>query len=218
MALDVYRQAIEFVPVATSITDVRANILYANSAFERLTGYTKSEIVGLNESVLSDHATPPDTYRKLWAAITSGREWKGRLVNRRKDGTRYLADLTVVPILDAQGNPEYFLGMHRDVTDVHELESKLKNQNTLLSSLVEAAPALIALLNASGKVIFSNPAFEDLQREMPRDVLAPHFLRALNESLGVDLRSLCENGTDFSAVEARIETLDGEIRWFACSA
>lgn len=218
VALDVYRQAIEHVSVAASITDVNANILYANPAFERLTGYSQLEVRGHNESLLSDKATPPEVYRDLWKTISSGEVWKGRLVNRRKNGTPYLADLTVVPVLDEAGRVKHFLGMHQDVTDQHQLERRVENQDALLSSIIEAAPVLIALVNIKGEVMFSNPAYKMLRRDLQGENVAAHFLDAFRESLSVSLHDMCEKGFDFSAVEVRVNLSDDETRWFACTA
>lgn len=218
VALDVFRQAIEHVPIAASITDLHANILYANPAFVRLTGYTPAEVRGHNESLLSDKATPAKVYQELWTTISSGSVWKGRLVNRRKDGTPYLADLTVVPVMDADGRILHYLGMHRDVTDLHQLERRVENQDALLSSVVEAAPVLIVLVDTDGEVIFSNPAYKMLRRDMNGDNVAQHLLDAFAQSLGFGIAEMCEKGFDFSAIEVRIDFKDADPRWFACTA
>lgn len=218
VALDVYRQAIEHVPVAASITDVRANILYANPAFERLTGYSQSDVIGHNESLLSDKATPEHLYKELWHTITAGDVWKGRLVNRRKDGSTYLADLTVVPVKDDQGHVIHYLGMHRDVTDVHQLVQRIENQDALLSSVVEAAPVLIMLVNTARDVVFSNPAYKVLRRDLGGQHVAEKFIEAFEENLGLDIADMCEKGFDFSAVEVRVDIKNQSPRWFACTA
>lgn len=218
VALDVFRQAIEHVSVAASITDLNANILYANPAFERLTGYEQAEVRGHNESLLSDQATPKDVYKTLWKTISSGEVWKGRLVNRRKDGSPYLADLTVVPVRDEQGKISHFLGLHRDVTNLHQLERRVENQDALLSSVIEAAPVLIVLVNVEGEVIFANPAYKMLRRDLQGENVVAHFLDAFTESLGLSLQEMCEKGFDFSAVEVRVDLSDKDTRWFACTA
>lgn len=215
---DVFQKAIEHVPVATSITDMHANILYANPAFEALTGYAQDELVGKNESILSDKATPLKIYQELWKTITSGEAWNGRLVNRRKDGSKYLADLTVVPVMDDDGHVMHYMGMHRDVTDLHQLERKVKNQDALITSVVEAAPVVIVLVDTQGRVVFSNPAYKDLKRELGGMEVADRFAQGLQDSLGQNIKDLCEKGFDFAAVEVGVKTEAGDTRWFACSA
>ena len=63
---EAYRQAVDQSDLAISITDAKANILFANEAFTRVTGYGTDEIVGKNESMLSNHTTPGDLYKAMW--------------------------------------------------------------------------------------------------------------------------------------------------------
>ena len=88
LSLQAILETVEQAPVAISITDTHANILYVNAAFERLTGYRRVEILGQNESVLSCKSTPMDIYRELWRTINEGTVWQGTLINRTKTGER----------------------------------------------------------------------------------------------------------------------------------
>ena len=114
LSLQAILETVEQAPVAISITDVHAKILYVNAAFEALTGYTRDEICGQNESVLSCKTTPIEVYRELWNTIQGGQVWRGTLVNRTKSGERYLAELNIAPVMDNYHNITNFLGMHRD--------------------------------------------------------------------------------------------------------
>jgi nitrogen fixation negative regulator NifL len=129
--------AVEQAPVAVSITDATARILYVNRAFEALTGYTREELLGRNQSLLSNNATPDTVYQGLWRTIRRKQTWSGTLVNRTKRGGDYLAELTVSPVLDHDGKIAYFLGMHRDVTKVHALERALRQQKTLIETVLD---------------------------------------------------------------------------------
>jgi len=65
----VFRQAVEQSALAISITDAHAHIVYANPAFQRVTGYTLPEVIGRNESILSYRVTPPIVYESMWAQL-----------------------------------------------------------------------------------------------------------------------------------------------------
>ena len=119
---EAYRQAVDQADLAISITDAKANILFANDAFTRVTGYSKDEIVGKNESMLSNHTTPTELYKSMWSDLSAQKPWSGKLLNRRKDGELYLAELSISPVVDATGKTTHFLGMHRDITELHRLE------------------------------------------------------------------------------------------------
>ena len=156
----VFLEAVEQSPIAISITDLKANILYVNHAFEKLTGYAKQELIGHNQSLLSYKVTPPEVYENLWSTLLQQNSWNGVLANKRKDGESYLADLTVAPVLGAEGRTRYYLALHRDVTLVHDLEHKVRNQKVLIESVVDAAPVVIALLNTDGMVLLDNHAYK----------------------------------------------------------
>lgn len=212
--LEVVRQS----AVAISITDPKANILYANPAFGRVTGYSAEDIVGKNESLLSDKTTPSVVYETMWGRLLQKKSWSGVLVNRRKDGARYLAELTIAPVLDAAGNTTHYLGMHRDVTEVHRLEQQVKNQKALIESMVDAAPVAIALLDGEGRVVLDNMAYKTLSAEMGDAEPAEVFLDALTRSMGEAFERLKTSRSGFDNKEVNFEPGNGAPpRWFSCS-
>lgn len=213
-----FQAAVEQAPVAISITDLKANILYANPAFERVTGYGAAEILGHNESLLSDKNTPSIVYNTLWTRLRQKKSWTGMLVNRRKDGGRYLAEVSIAPVLNAEGDVVYYLGMHRDLTEVYQLEQQVKNQKALIESVVDAAPVVIALLDEQGGVVLSNQAYRHLAAELSGTDPAGVFLQAIHDDLGARWDELKRHGGRFVDEEVHLE-LGGHRgpRWFVCS-
>nr|WP_209262217.1 nitrogen fixation negative regulator NifL [Thiorhodococcus minor] len=211
-------EAVEQSPVAISITDAKAVILYANPAFEQLTGYGRKEVVGQNEGILSNNATPNSIYEQLWRTISRKQTWTGTLVNRTKQGGDYLAELTISPVLDRDGDLKYFLGMHRDVTKMHELEGALRQQKSRIETVLDAAPVIVVLLDSAGRVILDNQEYKrllgDLKGKEPVDVLRA----AISEQLGIDAFAACLEGKPFKNVEVSIDIRGHQgPRWFSCS-
>jgi light-regulated signal transduction histidine kinase (bacteriophytochrome) len=70
------------------------------------------------------HARP--FYSDLWNTILAGKVWHGELTNRRKDGTRYVEEMTITPVLGEGGTIRNFIAMKQDVTERKRAEEKLK--------------------------------------------------------------------------------------------
>lgn len=213
----VFFEAVEQSPVAISITDIKADIIYANNAFERLTGYEQKELIGKNQAILSYKVTPIEVYQELWASLAEQKPWHGVLVNRRKDGSRYLADLTVAPVQGMGGETSYYLAMHRDVTEVHELEQQVQNQKLLIESVVDAAPVVFTLLDGKGVVLLKNQAYLKLSDDLAQRAPAEMLLHALDDVVIRDMESGQFCGEDFLNKEVRLDGDVGEVRWFSCS-
>jgi nitrogen fixation negative regulator NifL len=194
-------EAVEQSPVAISITDARATILYANHSFEKVTGYSCEEIIGSNESMLSNRTTPRIVYETLWARITQQKPWSGTLINKRKDGTRYLAELTITPVLNEAHETTHYLGIHRDTTDLHSLEKRVGNQKKLIESMVNAAPMVAALLDDNGQVVLDNLEYKKLATDMHNLEPAHEFLAALRKTLGDYFENLYDQHKDFANQE-----------------
>jgi nitrogen fixation negative regulator NifL len=213
-----FYEAVEQSAVAISITDPSANILYANPSFSRVTGYHPEDVVGENESFLSDKRTPRMVYEAMWGRLLQQKPWSGVLVNRRKDGARYLAELTIAPVLNAAGKTTHYLGMHRDVTEVHRLEQQVHNQKALIESVVDAAPVVIALLDDEERVVLDNMAYKALAGDMHGSDPAALFLVALRESMGDAFTEARRKGGGFRQQEVVFDPGGtAQPRWFSCS-
>ena len=81
---DLFFKVVENCPVAISITDLNANILYANPAFSKVTAYDRREVLGKNESILSNQTTPNLVYKTLWGRLQQKKPWKTKRKARAK--------------------------------------------------------------------------------------------------------------------------------------
>jgi len=205
-------------PLAISITDSKASMLYVNPSFESLTGYNRSFVLGKNESLLSHKQTPVEVYQKLWATIQGKETWRGTLVNRRKNGEAYLAELLISPVLDENDDIAYFLGIHRDVTDLNALERQVRNQKALLESVLDSAPVIVALLDAEHKVLLDNQAYKKLLGDLRGLEPAHLFLDSIQPAEQGVARGSCAERKDFEEIEVRLDiTGRVEPRWFSVS-
>lgn len=215
---NLYAETVEQAPVAISITDDRANILYVNKAFTETTGYASWEIIGCNEAKLSDRQTPVAVYQSLWKTILAKKTWNGCLINRHRDGKRYLAELTIAPIVDAEGKTTHYIGMHRDITDVHHLEQQVINQKKLIETVFDSIPVAAVLLNASLDGVLANRMYHILAQELEFDDPANLFIEVLKNDMADSWDKLRLTAGGFKNHEVRIDR-GGHlpVRWFECS-
>jgi nitrogen fixation negative regulator NifL len=218
LAPRLFFEAVEQSSMAISITDLESRILYANPAFGEVTGHPPAAVIGEKPSILADESTPDTVYASLWTRIQQRKTWSGRLLNRRKNGERYLAELTVVPVLDATGHSTHYLAMHRDVTDLHRLEQQVRNQKALIESVIDAAPLIIAVLDDEGTVVLDNQAYKKLMGDMRGQEPATALLTALRASMGEALDDARAGRQAFAEQVVSYHSRMGqEPRWFSCS-
>ncbi len=117
--------AVEQAAEAIVITDPSGTIQYINPAFESITGYSRDEAIGENTRILRSGQHDEAFFRKLWETLTNGQVWTGQLVNRKKDGTLYRADVTISPVCDSSGEIINYVAVTRDVTREFELRGQL---------------------------------------------------------------------------------------------
>ena len=166
--------AIEQAGETILITDPAGKIQYVNPAFETVSGYTPEEAVGKTSAILKSDQQNEALYQNLWETITSGRVWKGRLVNRRKDGRLYTEAATISPVFDAAGKIINYVGVKRDITAQLELTAqyqqaqKMESVGRLAGGVAHDYNNMLSVIMgytemALDKVDTSNPLHEDLR-------------------------------------------------------
>ncbi|MEW5959904.1 MAG: PAS domain S-box protein [Chloroflexota bacterium] len=116
--------AIEQTAESVIITDPDGAILYVNPAFEQITGYSRAEVIGQTPRLLKSDRHSPAFYEELWSTIKQGRVWRGRFINRKKDGALYTDEATIAPVFNERGAIVNYVSVRRDVTRELQLEEQ----------------------------------------------------------------------------------------------
>jgi ammonium transporter len=120
--------AIEQSHNAVLITDTNGNIEYINPKFTELTGYMLDEVKGKTPRILRSDKTPDNVYEELWSTISKGKEWRGKMLNKKKNGEFYWSANIISSIVDESGKITHFLESQEDITEIHHLTEKLTHQ------------------------------------------------------------------------------------------
>jgi len=109
-------------------------LIYVNAGFERLTGYSRGEVMGRNCRFLQGAGTEADTVTEIRAAIEQGRECTVEILNYRKDGVPFWNRLAITPVRDDTGEVTHFIGIQSDVTKRKTAEDELRHAKVELES------------------------------------------------------------------------------------
>jgi diguanylate cyclase (GGDEF)-like protein/PAS domain S-box-containing protein len=143
-ALHLSQRAVEATSNGILITDHREDdhpIVYCNPAFERMTGYSREDVLGRNPRFLQGGDNEQDELGKVRAAMGAGGDYRGVLKNYRKDGTLFWNQLRMSPVFDETGQLTHYVGIQTDITESYNLTQQLSYQAThdSLTGLVNRA-------------------------------------------------------------------------------
>lgn len=160
--------AIAQVGESVLITDIKGNIEYANPAAEKIAGYTKEEVIGANPRIFSSGEQDREFYRNLWSTILAGKTWKGRLRNRRKDGSLYTESATISPVFDPKGEIVNFVAVKRDISEYLKLEAQFQQAQKMESIGRLAGGVAHDFNNMLGAILgFTELALDKIDQDSP---------------------------------------------------
>jgi diguanylate cyclase (GGDEF)-like protein/PAS domain S-box-containing protein len=133
-------------------------IIYVNSGFEKLTGYSATEVIGQNCRFLQNQDRNQAELLRLRQAIEAGQECRVTLRNYRKDGSFFWNQLYISPVQDLNGNLTHFIGIQTDATERKQAEASLEFSQYSLERVNEC----IFWLYADGSIFDVNQATCDL--------------------------------------------------------
>ena len=146
-------------------------IRFVNDAMCRITGYTADELVGQTPRVLQGEQTDRGTRERMKSELAVGRPFLCELVNYRKDGTAYEAELFITPLFDAAGKRTNFVSIHRDITERKQAERALREREERLRAILNTASEAIINIDRRGIITNVNPATEQMFGYTPEELV-----------------------------------------------
>lgn len=162
-------RAIESSPVTVIITNPQGLIEYVNPKFTEITGYAPQEALGKSPGILKSGRTPSATYHDLWTTIRAGAEWRGELLNRKKNGDLFWENTRISSLKDEQGRITHFISVKEDITERKKAEAEIAKLNASLEQRVA---------DRTRQLTASNKELEAFSYSISHDLRAP--LRGIN--------------------------------------
>lgn len=131
--LEIFQAAVEAAYDAVLITDAQLElpgpqIVYVNPAFIRMTGYDLDEIIGKTPRIMQGPETDWSVIQRLRDDLEYGRPFEGKSKNYRKDGSAFVMEWTIAPVLDEDKQVTHYVALQRDVTERERLLEMLRHQ------------------------------------------------------------------------------------------
>lgn len=168
-------QAVEQSPVSVIVTDLNANIEYANSTFIQNSGYSRDEVIGQNPRFMQSGKTPKETYQDLWATLMEGEVWKGELIDRRKSGEEYIESALIAPVRQEDGVVTHYLGIKEDITERKRIQQALQRESEKNIALLHNASDGIHIVDYEGYVIEVSEAFCSMLGYQRQELIGSHI-------------------------------------------
>jgi len=179
------------------ITDIQGKILWANSAMEELTGYSKSEIIGKNPRIFKSGRHNKTFYKHMWDTILSGKVWQGEIINQYKDGRLFTEETTITPVLHDDKSISNFIAIKQDITKRKKAEAILKESDRLKTNFVsnvshELRTPMASIMGFAGTIIRDKNMDDETKSE---------FIKIVFEE-SQRLSRLIENVLDIARIES----------------
>ncbi len=195
--------------IITDPTQPDNPLIWANPGFERMTGYSISEVIGKNCRFLQGPETNQTGLAELRTALCEGRECRVILRNYRKDGTCFWNDLSISPVRDESGKLTHYVGVQADISDRKQAEEERDRFFTLSLDM-------LCIAGFDGYFKRLNPAWEKTLGFTTAELLTQPYLDFVHpedrETTIAEAQKLT-TGTDTIAFENRYRCKDGSYKW-----
>lgn len=150
-----YSYIVENAPVSVIITNTKGIIEFVNPKFEKVSGYSSSEVIGKRPSILKSGELGDEEYADLWNKIGAGETWSGVFHNRRKNGELYWERAVITGIHNEAGEISHYIAIKEDITAIREAREKLEHKR--LNLVQQSKLAEVGLLTSGILHEVANP-------------------------------------------------------------
>jgi len=189
-------------------------IIFANPGFEKITGYSASEVLGKNCRLLQGTHQQQPGLDKLKTALQNEQDCHLILQNVRKDGTRFWNELSISPIRDRNGKLTHYLGIQTDISERLQAEQE---RDRFFALSVD----LLCIAGFDGYFRRLNPAWEKTLGWSEAELLTQPYLDLVHPDDRAVTMAEAEKiatGNDTIAFENRYRCRDGSYRWLLWNA
>ena len=203
-----------------SMTNPAGTIIYANTTFSRVSGYSNEELLGANHRIVKSDVQSDSYWEAMWKSISSGYVWRDVVCNLSKSGAPYWVDTVIAPFFDDSGNIERYISIRTDITGARAAQEALAVERSRLQNIIEATRAGTWEINLHTGESLVNARWYALLGFSPEEVgndpagfwrtrVDADDLQVANQKLQIH----CDGGSESYEFEARVQRKDGQWMW-----
>ncbi|MFH1715026.1 MAG: PAS domain-containing sensor histidine kinase [Elusimicrobiota bacterium] len=128
------------------VTNKEGIIEYVNPAFENITGHKSYECEGESINILKSNKQRESFYEHMWKTINKNEIWKGNIINKKKDGSYYYEEMTIIPVKNLKSKTQKYVAIKHDITERVNFEKTLIKKNKELKEIVKTKNWFINLM------------------------------------------------------------------------
>ncbi len=164
-------RAVEQSPTSVVITNQDGDIEYVNKKFCQVTGYSKEDVLGKNPRILKSGYHDKIFYDKFWNHILSGKDWKGEMRNKKKNGELYWESVLISPLINKEGDITHFVAVKEDITERKKAEEEI----VLLANALKSVSECVSITDIEDKIIFVNQSFAKTYGYSEAELIGKHI-------------------------------------------
>ena len=162
-------------------TDAGYAITYMNKKAQELFGYSMEELIGKKPDIFNAEPMAEKMQQEIYEAVSSGGVYFGEFLNRRKDGSTFICEYKVTPLIGENGKPYAYIGMQKDITDRKREENALRESEEKFRSYIDNAPDGVFIADETGRYIEVNRAACEITGYSEAELLKMHIPDLLQE-------------------------------------
>jgi PAS domain S-box-containing protein len=134
--LEAYRAAID-VNIISSITDTNGVIIFANDNFKKISQFTDEELLGKSHRIIRSGHHPKSFFEGMWKTISTGKMWRGEILNCAKDGSLYWVDTVIIPVFNERKKINSYLSLRMLITERKQAEEQREKYVRVLEEIAD---------------------------------------------------------------------------------
>ncbi|CAM5194155.1 Diguanylate cyclase/phosphodiesterase with PAS/PAC sensor(S) OS=Ureibacillus acetophenoni OX=614649 GN=SAMN05877842_10692 PE=4 SV=1 [Ureibacillus acetophenoni] len=197
-----------------AVSNLKGEIEYVNDLLCEVSQYDREEIIGQYHAILYSDTFKANELNEMVSTLREGHVWKGQILNKRKDGSKYWVYTIIVPIKNEHGEITQYYSISSEITKAKQFEEEAMRNNENYRLIAENTINLLALIEPNGEFKYVSPTFNSLLKYDLNKLKTRNFFDLIHqedlEGVKHDAQTYCRKRKEPLLMEFRILNNLGE--------